>query len=80
MSNRTIPVKVYFDPDAFLVIEAKCKEAGLSMSSAGNLAFRQWEPAHHIRRDGRQDRPKPGLRRPMSAPGRGGASMPHMRI
>jgi hypothetical protein len=65
---KTIVVKLYLDPDSYLAAKGKCAASGLSMSSAGNLAFRQWEPAHHIRRHTRRDRPTAGLKRSLSLP------------
>lgn len=77
---KNIPVKIYLDADSFLAIKAKCDGAGLSMSAAGNLALRQWEPAHRIRRMPAGDRPKSVPRRPRVAlPGGrnvGGAPVP----
>ncbi len=80
---KTICVKLYLTVDAYIATKMKCDAAGLSMSSAGSLAFRQWQPAHSIRRAGREDRPKAGLKRPQSLPGarRGGAPVPvHLRV
>lgn len=82
--SKTVPVKIYLSPDAFLAIQAKCDEFGISMSSAGNLAFRQWQPAHSTRRQGAPDRPKPGLKRALALPGhregRGGAPTPRLLV
>lgn len=82
--NKTIVVKLYLDPDAYLAAKDKCASAGLSMSSAGNLAFRQWEPAHHIRRQSRSAMPRTVPKRALSLPGsrdgRGGAPDPHLRV
>ncbi len=81
---KTIVVKLYLDPDSYLAAKSKCDESGLSMSSAGNLAFRQWQPAHHIRRHTRRDMPSVGLKRSLSLPGIrkgwGGAPDPHPRV
>lgn len=82
--NKSIVVKLYLDPDAYLAAKSKCDSAGISMSSAGNLALRQWEPAHHIRRQSRSDMPKAGPKRalvlPGSREGHGGAPAPHLRV
>lgn len=85
MNAKTIVVKLYLDADAYLAAKCKSAASGLSMSSAGNLAFRQWQPAHHIRRPSHADRPKAGLKRPLSLPGfrggfSGGAPDPHLRV
>ncbi len=80
---KNIVVKLYLDPDSYLAAKAKCAESGLSMSSAGSLAFRQWQPAHHIRRHTRRDMPTAGLKRALTLPGRdgrGGAPDPHLRV
>jgi hypothetical protein len=79
-ANKNICVKLYLDPDSYLAARAKCDAAGLSMSSAGNLALRQWQPAHLIRRRAASDRPKPGPKRGYSLPARVGAPTPHMRV
>ena len=77
---KNIVVKLYLDPDAYLAAKAKCDASGLSMSSAGNLAFRQWEPAHLSRRAVSGDMPKVAPRRALALPGtrygRGGAPRP----
>lgn len=83
-ASKSIVVKLYLDPDSYLDAKSKCDASGLSMSSAGNLAFRQWQPAHHIRRQSRSDRPRAALKRALSLPGvrdgRGGAPDPHLRV
>lgn len=82
VASKTIPVKIYLDADTFLEIKAKCDGAGISMSSAGNLALRQWQPAHRIRRAPAGDMPKPGPRRPRAFPGSrafGGGQL-HLRV
>lgn len=81
-SAKNIAVKLYLDPDAFLDFKAKCNSSGLSMSTGGGLAVRQWEPAHRIRRAAVGDMPKAGLKRALSLPGsrRGGAPVPHLRV
>ena len=80
MSTKQIAVKIYLSSEAFFDAQAKCAENGISMSSLGNLALRQWQPAHHIRREGQQNRPKSVLKRPLSLPSRGGAPHHHMRV
>jgi len=82
IATRTIPVKIYLDADAYLAFKSKCEVDGLSMSTAGSLAFRQWQPAHRTRRVGRDDMPRPGPRRPRAGfPSRaGGAPVPHLRV
>lgn len=83
MSDRnpkTIPVKIYLTTEDFLENKAKCDAAGVSMSTGGGLAFRQWEPAHRMRRRGRGDMPKTGLRASYSPTRRGGAPKPHLRV
>lgn len=80
-SSKTIAVKLYLDPDTYLSIKTACDASGLSMSSAGNLALRQWESAHRIRRDTRVDMPKTAPKRALRLPGsRRGAPVPHMRV
>lgn len=81
---KNIVVKLYLDPDTYLAAKAKCDASGLSMSSAGNLALRQWQPAHVSRRQPAANMPEPGpnraLRLPGSRIGRGGAPVRHMRV
>lgn len=81
---RNIAVKLYLTADDYLATKAKCDAAGLSMSTAGSIALRQWQPAHHIRRGGRGDMPNVGPKRALSLPGsrsgRGGAPRHHLRV
>lgn len=81
---KNIVVKLYLDPDSYLAAKAKCDSAGLSMSSAGNLALRQWQPAHITRRQPAANMPEMGLKRALRLPGsragRGGAPARHMRV
>ncbi len=79
IAAKNFPVKIYLDADAYLAIKAKCDTAGLSMSAAGNLAFRQWQPAHRIRRAPGLDMPRTGPRKrnfPGDRPHFGGMRVP----
>lgn len=84
MSTKTIPVKLYMSADDYLAAKAKCDAAGISMSSAGSLLFRQCRPAHITRRHADKDMPTLALRRGLTLPGsrlrRGGAPRPHLRV
>jgi hypothetical protein len=79
---KSIVVKLYLDPDTYLDTKAKCDASGISMSSAGNLALRQWQPAHISRRRAANDMPAPGPNRAYQLPGarRAGAPVRHMRV
>jgi hypothetical protein len=90
-STKTIPVKGYLTPDAYLDLKAVFAPIGLSMSSAICLGLHQLstsitqrEPAHRIRRKGQPHMPKTGLpsvtRAPRAAPGRRGRTCERMLV
>lgn len=73
---RTIAVKIYMSADAYLSAKRKCTEADIPMSSAGNLAFRQWQPAHLMRRAECSDRPAMAPKRALLLPSRAAGRVP----
>lgn len=68
-TTKNIAVKLYMSVEAYLASKAKCDAAGVSMSAAGNLAFRQWQPAHRSRRSDQRDMPKLAPARRAGFPG-----------
>jgi hypothetical protein len=88
---KTIPVKGYLSPDAYLALKGVFEPIGLSMSAAIGLSLqqlsasiRELDPAHRTRRSVGGHMPKPGLQRGWPVPGarriRGGAPKPFMRV
>lgn len=70
MNCKNIAVKLYLTAEAYLDAKAKCAESGVSMSTGGSLALRDWQPAHRIRRPSRSDMPSTTPKRALSLPGR----------
>lgn len=75
MNAKNIAVKLYLTADAYLESKAKCEAAGVSMSTGGLLALRDWQPVHRNRRHTRSDMPSVAPKRPLICPGRIGNDM-----
>lgn len=67
---KNIAVKLYLTAEAYLESKAKCDAAGVSMSTGGSLALRDWQPAHRIRRHSDDGMPRKGPKRAFTFPGR----------
>lgn len=88
---KTVAVKGYLSPDAYLALKDVFEPIGLSMSAAIGLSLQQLsasirdlDPAHRNRRAEVGRMPKPGPQRawPLSSArrSRGGAPKPPMRV